>query len=103
MVMEEVIDHLPQGEMAVIMVMMMEMVVEMIHHHCLITDSHDTIEVEEIDGLYVVQGPPGSPGQPGQDGRDGWDGQAPQLPRGMINVPGVAPAPLDTTGFRKFP
>ena len=49
--------------------------------------------------VYVVQGPPGPPGQPGQDGRDGHDGQAPQLPRGMINVPGVAPAPLDTTGL----
>ena len=35
----------------------------------------------------------------GQDSRDGHDGQAPQLPRGMINVPGVAPAPLDTTGL----
>ena len=49
--------------------------------------------------VYVVQGPPGPPGQPGQDGRDGHDGHAPQLPRGMINVPGVAPAPLDTTGL----
>ena len=49
--------------------------------------------------VYVVQGPPRSPGQPGQDGRDGQDGKAPQLPRGMINVPGVAPAPLDTTGL----
>ena len=49
--------------------------------------------------VYVVQGPPGPPGQPGQNGRDGHDGQAPQLPRGMINVPGVAPAPLDTTGL----
>ena len=49
--------------------------------------------------VYVVQGPPGPPGQPGQDGRDGSNGHAPQLPRGMINVPGVAPAPLDTTGL----
>ena len=49
--------------------------------------------------VYVVQGPPGLPGQPGQNGRDGHDGQAPQLPRGMINVPGVAPAPLDTTSL----
>ena len=49
--------------------------------------------------VYVVQGPPGPPGQPGQNGKDGWDGQMPQLPRGMINVPGVAPAPLDTTGL----
>ena len=49
--------------------------------------------------MYVVQVPPRPPGQPGQDGRDGHDGHAPQLPRGMINVPGVAPAPLDTTGL----
>ena len=49
--------------------------------------------------VYIVQGPPRPPGQPGQDGRDGHDGQAPQLPRGMINVPGVAPAPLDTTSL----
>ena len=49
--------------------------------------------------VYVVQGPPGPPGQPGQDGRDGHNGHAPQLPRGMINVPGVAPAPLDTTSL----
>ena len=95
MVVEEVIDHLPQGEM----VMIMEMVVEMIHHHLLIMDSQDIVEVEEINGLYVVQGQPRPPGQPGQDGRDGHDGHAPQLPRGMINVPGVAPASLDTTGL----
>ena len=49
--------------------------------------------------MYVVQGPPRPPGQPGQDGRDGHNGHAPQLSRGMINVPGVAPAPLDTTGL----
>ena len=85
----------PQGEMA----MMMEMVVEMIHHHLLIMDSQDTIEVKEIDGCMLFKGPPGPPGQPGQDGRDGHGGHAPQLPRGMINVPGVAPAPLDTTGL----
>ena len=47
----------------------------------------------------MVQGPPRPPGQLGQDGRDGQDGQIPQLPRGMINVPGVVPAPLDTTGL----
>ena len=40
-----------------------------------------------------------TPAQPGQDGRDGWDGQIPQLLRGMINIPGVASAPLDTTGL----
>ena len=49
--------------------------------------------------VYVVQGPSGPPGQPGQDGRDGCNGHVPQLPRGMINVPGIAPAPLDTTGL----
>ena len=47
----------------------------------------------------MVQGPPKPPGQPGQDGRDGQDGQIPQLPRGMINVLGVTPTPLDTTGL----
>ena len=49
--------------------------------------------------MYVVQGLPRPPGQLGQDGRDGQDGQAPQMTRGMINVPGVASAPLDTTGL----
>ena len=47
----------------------------------------------------MVQGPPGLPGQLGQHGRDGQDVQMPQMPRGIINVPGVAPAPLDTTGL----
>ena len=99
--MEEVVDHLPQGEMEeMVMVVMMEMVVEEMIHHChLIMDSHDTIEVEEIDGCMLYKRPPRPPSQPGQDGRDGQDAQAPQLPRGMINVPGVAPAPLDTTGL----
>ena len=53
MIMEEVVGHLPQGEMEemAVMVVMMEMVVEeMIHHHHLIKDSHDTIKVKEIDG-----------------------------------------------------
>ena len=53
MIMEEVLGHLPKGEMEemAVMVVMMEMVVkEMIHCHCLITDSHDAIKVEEIDG-----------------------------------------------------
>ena len=49
--------------------------------------------------VYVVQGPPRPPGQLGQDGRGGQDGQIPELPRGIISVPGVAPAPLDTTGL----
>ena len=96
MVVEEVIDHLPQGEM----VMIMEMVVVMIHHHLLIMDSQDTIEVKEINGCMLFKDQPRPPGQPGQDCRDGHDGHAPQLPRGMINVPGVAPAPLDTTGLK---
>ena len=52
-----------------------------------------------VHQLVVVQGPPRPPGQPGQDGRDGHNGHAPELPRGMINVPGVAPAPLDTTSL----
>ena len=47
----------------------------------------------------MVQGPPRPPGQLRQDGRDGWDGQVPQVPRRMINVLGVAPTPLDTTGL----
>ena len=49
--------------------------------------------------VYVVQGLPRPPGQLGQYGRDGWDGQIPQMLRGIINVPGVAHAPLDTTGL----
>ena len=51
MVVEEVIDHLHQGEM----VMIMEMVVEMIHHHLLIMDSQDTIKVKEIDGCMLFK------------------------------------------------
>ena len=58
MVVEEVIDHLPQGEMLVMMVMMMEMVVEMIHHHHLIMNSQDTIEVKEIDGCMLFKDHP---------------------------------------------
>ena len=102
MIMEEVVGHLPQGEMEemAVMVVMKEMVVEeMIHHHCLIMDSHDTIKVKEIDGCMLHKDHPRPPGQLGQDGRDGCNAQAPQLPRGMINVPGVAPAPLDTTSL----
>ena len=58
MIMEEVVGHLPQGEMEemVNMVVMMEMVVEeMIHCHHLITASHDTIEVKEIDGYMLYK------------------------------------------------
>ena len=47
----------------------------------------------------MVQGLPRPPGQLGQDGRGGQDGEILQMPRGIINVPGVAPAPLDTTGL----
>ena len=53
MIMEGVIDHLPQGEMEemAVMVVMMEMgVVEMIHHHCQIKDNHDTAKTGETDG-----------------------------------------------------
>ena len=58
MIMEEVVGHLPQGEIEemAVMVVMMEMVVEeMIHHHHLIMDSHDTIEVKEIDGCMLYK------------------------------------------------
>ena len=75
---------------------------KMIHRHLLIMDSQDTIKVEEIDGCMLFKDHLGPPGQPGQDGRDGHDGHAPQLPRGMINVPGVAPTPLGHYRFRKF-
>ena len=82
------------------MVMIMEMMVEeMIHHHHQIKSNHNAAKIREINGYMWYKDYPGSPGQPGQDGRDGWDGQIPQLPRGMINVPGVVPAPLDTTGL----
>ena len=53
MIMEEVVGHLPLGEMEemAVMVVMMEMAVEeMIHHHHQIKGSHDAIEIEEIDG-----------------------------------------------------
>ena len=54
MVVEGVIDHLPQEEM----VMMMEMVVEMIHRRLLIMDSQDTVEVKEIDGCMLFKDHP---------------------------------------------
>ena len=41
----------PQGEMA----MIMEMVVEMIHHCLLIMDSQDTIKVKEINGCMLFK------------------------------------------------
>ena len=100
--MEEVMDHLPQGEMEEMAVMevMMEMAVgEMIHHHHQIKGNHDIIKIVETDGYIWYKDLPRPPGQLGQDGRDGQDGQIPQLPRGMINVPGMASAPLDTSGL----
>ena len=74
MIMEGVIDHLPQGEMEEMAVMkvMMEMV-----------DGGDDSPPLSDQGqpqcyqnwrnrwVYVVQGPPRPPGQLGQDGRDG--------------------------------
>ena len=47
----------PPGEMKemVVMMVIMEMVVEMIHPCHLITDSHDTIEIEEIDGCTLCK------------------------------------------------
>ena len=53
MTMEGVIDHLPQGEMEemVVMVVMMEMAVEeMIHHHCQIKGNHNAIKIRETNG-----------------------------------------------------
>ena len=99
MIMEEVVGHLPQGEMEE-MVVMMEMVVEeMIHHHCQTKDSHDTIEIEEIDGcVWYKDCPDPQVNWDKMEGMVGMD-QIPQMPRGIINVPGVAPAPLDTTGL----
>ena len=102
MIMEEVVGHLPQGEMEemVVMVVMMEMVVEeMIHHHCLIKDNHDTIKVVEIDECMLYKDH--------LDPQVNWDkmegmvrmDKCHKMPRGIINVPGVAPAPLDTTGL----
>ena len=98
MTMEGVVGHLPQGEMEE-MVVMMEMAMEMICHHCQTKGSHDYHQGQRDRWVYLVQGPPRPPGQLGQDGRDGQDGQMPQVPRGIINVPGVALAPLDTTGL----
>ena len=102
MIREEVVGHLPQGEIEemAMMVVMMEMVVEeMIHHHHLTKDSQGQSRGRRDRQVYVVQGQPRPPGQLGQDGMDGQDGQMPKMPRGIINIPGVAPAPLDTTGL----
>ena len=95
MIMEEVVGHLPQGEMEE----MMEMVVEvMIHQHHLTMDSHDTIEVKEIDGCMLNKDHPDP--QVNLDKMEEMVGMDKhQMPRGMINVLGVAPAPLDTTGL----
>ena len=53
MMIEEVIDHLPQGEMeemAVMEVMMKMAVEEMIHHHHQIKGNHNAIRIIETDG-----------------------------------------------------
>ena len=53
MTMEGVIDHLPQGEMEemAVMVVVMEMaVVKMICHHHQIKGSHDAVKIEGTDG-----------------------------------------------------
>ena len=50
MTMEGVIGHLPQGEMEEMVVMMEMAVEETIRHHHQIKGSHNTVEVEEIDG-----------------------------------------------------
>ena len=53
MIMEGVVDHLPQGEIKEMAVMevMMEMVVgEMIHHHHQIKGNHNAAEIGETDG-----------------------------------------------------
>ena len=71
----------------------------MIHHHHQIKDNHNATEIGEIDGYMWYKDHPDLQANQGQDGRDGWDGQIPKLPRGMINVPGVVPTPLDTTGL----
>ena len=103
MTMEGVIDHLPQGEMeeemAVMVVMVEMMVEEMILHHHQIKGNHNAANIREIDGYMWCKDHPDPPGQPGQDGKNGRDGQIPQLSRGVIDVPGVAPTPLDTTGL----
>ena len=72
MIMEGVIDHLPQGEMKEMAVMevMMEMVVEeMIHHHCQIKGNHDAIEIVETDGYTWYKDPLGP--QVNQDKMEG--------------------------------
>ena len=58
MIMEEVVGHLPQEEIEemAVMVVIMEMVVEeMIHHHHQTKDSHNTVEVKEIDGCMLYK------------------------------------------------
>ena len=62
MIMEGVIDHLPQGEMEEMAVMgvMMEMAVEeMIHHHHQIKGNHDVLKIIETDGYMWYKDHPG--------------------------------------------
>ena len=79
---------------------MMEMTVEeMIHHHHQIKVNHDTTKIGEIDGyMWYKDHPDPQANQGKMEEMVGMD-NIPQLPRGMINVPGVAPTPLDTTGL----
>ena len=61
MTIEGVIDHLPQGEMEemAVMVMMMEMMVEeMIHQHCQIKGNHDATKIREIKGYMQYKDHP---------------------------------------------
>ena len=61
MIMEQVIDHLPQGEMEEMAVMevMMEMAVEeMIHNHHQIKGNHDTVKILETDGYMWYKNHP---------------------------------------------
>ena len=96
----------PQGEMEEMAVMevMMEMVVgEMIHHHHQIKGNHDTIKIRETDGYMWYKDHPDP--QINWDKMEGMveDGQMPQLPRGMINVPGVTSCSFGHYRFRKIP
>ena len=102
MTMEGVLDHLPQEEMVVMVVMMEMMVEEMIHHHRQIRGNHNATEIGETDGYMWYKDNPDP--QINQDKMEGIVRMDKYLncPRGMINVPGVVPAPLDTTGLENF-
>ena len=71
MIMEGVVDHLLQGEMEEMAVMevMMEIVVEMIHHHHQIKGNYDAIKIIETDGYMWYKDHPGP--QVNQDKMEG--------------------------------